>query len=394
MANLPAALRLRLEQQAQGGPPAKRPKMEAHAVPAAFQARMQGAAAASRPGGMPPPRPGPLLPGQLAAAGQGMAPLSADKMQAMLAERMQALQAMAGGSLDPRKSATMAASSIGGPRGMMAAAAPSRPVAPKMPKPRAPTPQAMAAAMSTMAGMGGMAGMGMGGSDEDAMMAQLMAMAATSAAQQSAAQSSAPAPKPKPTRSKVELMDLMAAKGCPLKPEYTTNDMEIQLQLADSQEARAKRTRNIPRHEDQDLIKGFREGWFSPGCDELLRQLESGMDPNTESIGGNGFAPGMTAFLAAVGHGKPDEMRILLAAGADVAARTPAGRSALHIVADGDVAAWKKENADAMLRILVDADPALVQARDRQNKRPIDLLREHQKEWFKKNMPEMFAILR
>eukprot|EP00435_Cladocopium_sp_Y103_P050312 s606_g15.t1 len=97
---------------------------------------------------------------------------------------------------------------------------------------------------------------------------------------------------------------------------YMGHDFETHLK-------RAEKTKSIPRHPDPAIISCFKDG-YSPGHEALVKMLESGIDPNTPSPGtGSGFAAGMTAILAAASWGKVDDIRLLIAAGADLKVRSP-----------------------------------------------------------------------
>ena len=83
--------------------------------------------------------------------------------------------------------------------------------------------------------------------------------------------------------------------------------------------------------------------------------LEAGADPNTVSEGsGSGFAVGMTPLLAASSWGKVDEVRLLIAAGADLHVRTPnMQQTAMHLVAGGNIDSWGVDKTMGLLRLLV-----------------------------------------
>jgi len=83
--------------------------------------------------------------------------------------------------------------------------------------------------------------------------------------------------------------------------------------------------------------------------------LEAGADPNTVSTGsGSGFAVGMTPLLAASSWGKVDEVRLLIAAGADLHVRTPnMQQTAMHLVAGGNIESWGVDKTMGLLRLLV-----------------------------------------
>lgn len=80
--------------------------------------------------------------------------------------------------------------------------------------------------------------------------------------------------------------------------------------------------------------------------------LAAGADPNTLSEGsGSGFAVGMTPLLAASSWGKVDEVRLLIAAGAELRVRTPnMQQTAMHL---GNIESWGVDKTMGLLRFLV-----------------------------------------
>lgn len=246
--------------------------------------------------------------------------------------------------------------------------------------------------------------------NEDAMMATLMAMTGGSAAlfpspsnlvpqrpaisvprmpggvrmpgavggPRSAAKASPPgAAMAQPTKSRDELKQELQDLCVTMPPNSSTRELHICLQEAKDHIARAKKTRNIRRHMDQELLKGFREGWFTPGPEALVKQLEAGADPNVQSQGfSTGFAEGMVPLLAAAGWGKPDEMRILLHAGADIRAVNPGiQNTALHIATGGNLDAWGADKTCNMIKLLVEWDRDLLFVKNKMGKTPLEWAR-------------------
>mmetsp|Transcript_8090 Transcript_8090/g.18931 ORF Transcript_8090/g.18931 Transcript_8090/m.18931 type:complete len:169 (+) Transcript_8090:134-640(+) len=149
--------------------------------------------------------------------------------------------------------------------------------------------------------------------------------------------------------------------------------MQIKLHETESNVRRAEATKKLTRHPDQKLLSCFTEG-LAPGQDVMLKMLEGGSDPNTVSEGsGSGFAVGMTPLLAAASWGKVDEVRLLLAAGADVKVRTPnMNQTAMHLVAGGNIESWGVEKTMGLLRLLVHKAPELLVEKNALGKTPLD----------------------
>ena len=106
----------------------------------------------------------------------------------------------------------------------------------------------------------------------------------------------------------------------------------------------------------QSVVSGrFRKHVHNASALRFLKMLEAGADPNTVSTGGgSGFAVGMTPLLAASSWGKVDEVRLLIAAGADLHVRTPnMQQTAMHLVAGGNIESWGVDKTMGLLRLLV-----------------------------------------
>jgi len=145
--------------------------------------------------------------------------------------------------------------------------------------------------------------------------------------------------------------------------------------------ARAKATQKLKRREDPALLELLRDGNVPKG-DVFIRMLESGADPNIAAKGGSGgVQAGVTPLLAAAAWGALDEMRLLIAAGADVQCTSPTtpGHTALHIVAGGNIEVWGADKVQGMCRLLVHADPMLLHVRNHDGKVPIDWAKSRQK---------------
>lgn len=212
-----------------------------------------------------------------------------------------------------------------------------------------------------------------------------------------AAQASPPgASMAQPTKSRDELKQELQDLCVTMPPNASTRELHICLQEAKDHVARAKKTRNIRRHMDQELLKGFREGWFTPGPEALVKQLEAGADPNVKSEGfSTGFAEGMSPLLAAAGWGKPDEMRILLHAGADIRVVNPGiQNSALHIAAGGNLDAWGTEKSCNMIKLLLEWDRDLLFVKNKMGKTPLEWARLEKKlkqaKYITDNYPDAF----
>ncbi|CAK9110544.1 Putative lipase ATG15 (Autophagy-related protein 15) [Durusdinium trenchii] len=103
----------------------------------------------------------------------------------------------------------------------------------------------------------------------------------------------------------------------------------------------------------------------------FLKMLAAGADPNTLSEGsGSGFAVGMTPLLAASSWGKVDEVRLLIAAGAELRVRTPnMQQTAMHL---GNIESWGVDKTMGLLRFLVHRAPELLSEKNAAGKTPLD----------------------
>eukprot|EP00930_Biecheleria_cincta_P087498 TRINITY_DN76722_c0_g1_i1.p1 TRINITY_DN76722_c0_g1~~TRINITY_DN76722_c0_g1_i1.p1 ORF type:complete len:405 (-),score=70.58 TRINITY_DN76722_c0_g1_i1:162-1331(-) len=174
-------------------------------------------------------------------------------------------------------------------------------------------------------------------------------------------------------RSAEEIKEALTKLGVSSQGLQTPREFQQKLHEAETWISRAEKTKQLVRFSDPTILSCFTEG-LAPGSEGLLRMLEAGSDPNTMSAGvGSGFAAGMTPLLAACSWGKVDEVRLLIAAGADLSAKTPGiGHSAAHLVAGGNFQSWGTEKTLCLLRLLIDKAPALLQERNSMGKTPLD----------------------
>jgi len=185
----------------------------------------------------------------------------------------------------------------------------------------------------------------------------------------------------KADRSPEEVKQSLINHGCVIEKNISQKDLKNYLQELESQIARAKFTKTLPKHDEQKLISSFREG-YAPGPEGLLRLLEAGGDPNTISAGAaqSGFAAGMSPLLAAASWGKVDELRLLLHAGADIHAKAPPlENSILHVVAGGDTTSWGMDKAFAMTRLIIELEPNLLLVKNNRGKSPQDWAKHEKK---------------
>lgn len=183
-----------------------------------------------------------------------------------------------------------------------------------------------------------------------------------------------------PPRDPAEVKQELTNHGCVIPKETTHRDLQLQLHDFEAHLKRAEKTKSIPRHPDPAIISCFKDG-YSPGHEALVKMLESGIDPNTPSPGtGSGFAAGMTAILAAASWGKVDDIRLLIAAGADLKVRSPnIGHTVLHIAASASVDTGGVERIHAMLRMIIEADPELLASKNGMGKTPAEWAKHEKK---------------
>eukprot|EP00913_Durusdinium_trenchii_P035164 g32896.t1 len=369
MSNLPAAVRMMRDQNA----PAKRPRLEAGGMPLAYAHALASGAMFPRPGLLPAAAltPGPVLAAQT-AAGLATAP-----------------------GLAGLATLAAAASKAAPAAGLTAPAV---------------LPAALASASSARP-----------------------AAAAAASATLPAALSAASVPQRDPQEVKQALIHY----GCVIPKEAGIRDLQMQLTDFEMHLKRAEATKKIRRHSDQAILACYKDG-YSPGHEEraieptpgrprdhqtngdehrptwncfyqngftnmpkapspkpfltrpfrvgkvfpsgqaLVKMLESGIDPDTPSTGTqSGFVVGMTPILAAASWGKVDDIRLLIAAGADMTARSPnIGHTVLHIAASASVDTGGVDRIHAMLRMIIDADPSLLAAKNGMGKKapPLGLL--------------------
>lgn len=174
-------------------------------------------------------------------------------------------------------------------------------------------------------------------------------------------------------RSAEEVKEALTKLGVSTQNLQTPREFQQKLHETEAWISRAEKTKKISRFPDSRMISSFTEG-LAPGSEGLLRMLEAGSDPNIVSEGaGSGFAAGMTPILAACSWGKVDEVRVLIAAGADLSARTPGiGHSALHLVAGGNFQSWGTEKTLCLLRLLLDKAPNLLEEKNSMGRTPLD----------------------
>lgn len=178
---------------------------------------------------------------------------------------------------------------------------------------------------------------------------------------------------PADPRSPTEIKEELFRQGIDVKGLTSTREIQNKLHETEANVKRAEATKRLDRHPDQKLLSCFTEG-LAPGQDAMLKMLESGSDPNTMSEGsGSGFAVGMTPLLAAASWGKVDEVRLLIAAGADLRVRTPnMSQTAMHLVAGGNIESWGVEKTMGLLRLLVHKAPELLAEKNALGKTPLD----------------------
>jgi len=178
---------------------------------------------------------------------------------------------------------------------------------------------------------------------------------------------------PADPRSPTEIKEELFRQGIDVKGLTSTREMQNKLHETEANVQRAEATKRLDRHPDQKLLSCFTEG-LAPGQDAMLKMLEAGSDPNTVSEGsGSGFAVGMTPLLAAASWGKVDEVRLLIAAGADLRVRTPnMNQTAMHLVAGGNIESWGVEKTMGLLRLLVHKAPELLAEKNALGKTPLD----------------------
>ncbi|CAK9064592.1 unnamed protein product [Durusdinium trenchii] len=224
-----------------------------------------------------------------------------------------------------------------------------------------------------------------------------------------------------PQRDPQEVKQALIHYGCVIPKEAGIRDLQMQLTDFEMHLKRAEATKKIRRHSDQAILACYKDG-YSPGHEALVKMLESGIDPDTPSTGTqSGFVVGMTPILAAASWGKAtpvegrglrskpaeerskehwnlgratfdataylndfdaatvDDIRLLIAAGADMTARcfTPLGTERIFverfsttqtgdgemvtedaIAASASVDTGGVDRIHAMLRMIIDADPS------------------------------------
>lgn len=203
--------------------------------------------------------------------------------------------------------------------------------------------------------------------------------AAPSGGRRSSPSRSAPATSKIEKRTPAEVAEALKLLGCPTKG--TQAELQRRLQEAEALVSRAKATRSARRREDPALLELLRDG-NTPKGDAFIRMLESGADPNIVAKGGSGgVQAGVTPLLAAAAWGSLNEMRLLIAAGADVTATSPSnpGHTALHIVAGGNIEVWGEDKVQGMIRLLVHKNPELLTMKNHDGKNPSDWARSRQK---------------
>lgn len=183
-----------------------------------------------------------------------------------------------------------------------------------------------------------------------------------------------------PQRDPQEVKQALIHYGCVIPKEAGIRDLQMQLTDFEMHLKRAEATKKIRRHSDQAILACYKDG-YSPGHEALVKMLESGIDPDTPSTGTqSGFVVGMTPILAAASWGKVDDIRLLIAAGADMTARSPnIGHTVLHIAASASVDTGGVDRIHAMLRMIIDADPSLLAAKNGMGKTPAEWAKHEKK---------------
>jgi len=183
-----------------------------------------------------------------------------------------------------------------------------------------------------------------------------------------------------PPRDPVEVKQELINYGCIIPKESSHRDLQLQLHEFEGHLKRAEQTKTLQRHQDPAIISCFKDG-YSPGHEALVKMLEAGIDPDTPSPGtGSGFAVGMTPLLAAASWGKVDDIRLLIAAGANMRVRSPnIGHTVLHIAASASVDTGGVDRIHAMLRMIIEADPELLASKNGMGKTPAEWAKHEKK---------------
>jgi len=181
--------------------------------------------------------------------------------------------------------------------------------------------------------------------------------------------------------SQEEVKNALLKHGCVID-KHSFKEQRAWLQEVEGYVARARWTRTLPnKHEDQELLSCFREG-YAPGSEDLLRMLETGSDVNTVSWSAkdSGFKEGMTPLLACASWGNVEELRILIAAGADLHAKAPPfDNTVLHVVIGGDIKSWGEKKAEGMIRLILESHPNVVMVKNNRGKTPENWARHEMK---------------